>query len=133
MRLMKLLERRKIHEKETEGSKADACGDTVSVLYCGTFSVLYSFCGNQINLSCHWIRTGGGVEFFFDRDGRSSDLHLLFRKTFLWICVCVRIFRRCRVRRLFLDLDEMFIKKRNQPFLKSWSTDFRKSNISYWP
>ena len=49
MRLMKLLERRKIHEKETEGSKADACGDTVSVLYCGTFSVLYSFCGNQIN------------------------------------------------------------------------------------
>ena len=131
MRLMKLLERRKIHEKETEGSKADACGDTVSVLYCGTFSVLYSFCGNQINLSCHWIRTGGGVEFFFDRDGRSSDLHLLFRKTFLWICVCVRIFRCTKA---FPGSGRnVFIKKRNQPFLKSWSTDFRKSNISYWP
>ena len=61
--------------------------------------------------SCHWIRTGGGVEFFFDRDGRSSDLHLSFSED---ISVDMRVrsdLRRCRVRSFSWIWTKCFHKK----------------------
>ena len=90
-------ERRKTHEKKTAGGKADACGNTAGIFYCRPVSVFHSLCRNQIDLSCHCGRSAGGVEFLSDCNGSASDLYLLFRKTFLRICVYIRIFRRCRI------------------------------------
>ena len=82
MRWMMHLERRKIHEKKTAGSKADACGDTAGIFYCCPVSVFHSFCGNQINFSRHCGRSAGRVELLSDCNSSASDLYLLFRKCF---------------------------------------------------
>ena len=72
-------------------------GIQLAIFYCRPVSVFYSLCRYQIDLSCHCGRSAGGVEFLSDCNGSASDLYLLFRKTFLRICVCIRIFRRCRI------------------------------------
>ena len=98
MLLMKHLERRKTNEKKTAGCKADTCRDSAGVFHSGPVSVFHSLCRNQIDFSRHCSRTAGGVEFFSDRNSSTSDLHMLFRKTFLRICLCIRIFWRCHKR-----------------------------------
>ena len=39
----------------------------------------------------------GQVELLSDCNSSASDLYVFFRKTFLRICMCIRIFWRCRV------------------------------------
>lgn len=133
MRLMKLLERRKIHEKETEGSKLMRAGIQLAFFIAAPSLFSTAFAGiKSIFLA---IGSGQAVEWnsFLTVTAVLLIFTCFFGRHFCGYACAFGFFGDAVYEGFSWIWTKCFHKKRNQPFLKSWSTDFRKSNISYWP
>ena len=133
MRLMKLLERRKIHEKETEGSKLMRAGIQLAFFIAAPSLFSTAFAGiKSIFLA---IGSGQAVEWnsFLTVTAVLLIFTCFFGRHFCGYACAFGSFGDAVYEAFPGSGRNVFIKKRNQPFLKRWSTDFRKSNISYWP
>lgn len=104
-------ERRRTDEKTAEKKPPDQGGCTIGIFCFGAITFFHSLCRSEIYFSCNRKRRTGGMEFLFKCDGRAFAAYLHIRKTFLRICLCLRLSWGCCLRRVFLDMEKRLQEK----------------------